>query len=102
MPSLQPERRDQGVAGTRDVKQGRPGEVAGQLVTDVMPRVVMVAAGAAHTSAITDRGVVLSWCSAHPQTGACEVGGLLSGKQAIDISAGGAPLPIGVDEPACP
>lgn len=72
------------------MKQGRPGEVAGQLVTDAMPRVVMIAAGAAHTSAITDRGVALSWCSAHPQTGACEVGGQLSGKRAVAISAGDA------------
>eukprot|EP00884_Botryococcus_braunii_P008275 jgi/Botrbrau1/17449/Bobra.0054s0038.1 len=43
--------------GTRDFSQTRPGVLGvAQHVTDVMPRVVMVAAGAAHTSAITDRG----------------------------------------------
>jgi hypothetical protein len=65
-----------------------PGDMGMHRVTDVMPRVAMVAAGAAHTSCITDRGVVLAWRSADPQATAREVGGLLTGKQAVHISAG--------------
>ncbi len=65
-----------------------PGDMGMHRVTDVMPRVAMVAAGAAHTSCITDRGVVLAWRSADPQATTREVGGLLTGKQAVHISAG--------------
>lgn len=75
-------------AGTRDVVRPLPGDMGMQRVTDVIPRIVMVAAGAAHTSCITDRGVVLAWRSADPQAVAREVGGLLTGKQAVHISAG--------------
>lgn len=52
------------------------------------PTIVAVCAGAAHSSALTNDGVVLTWRSADPALLAQEVGGALSGKRVIAVSAG--------------
>ena len=51
-----------------------------------------VAAGAAHSSALTEGGVVLAWRSADPALAVQEVGGRLAGKRVVAISAGTFPL----------
>ena len=48
----------------------------------------MLAAGAAHSSAVTADGVVLTWRSMDPALSSQEVGGPLAGKQVVAVSAG--------------
>ena len=52
------------------------------------PVAVSIAAGAAHSSALTSNGVVLTWRSADPALQVQEVGGALAGKHIVSISAG--------------
>ena len=52
------------------------------------PIAVMIAAGAAHSSAVTRDGVVLAWRSMDPVLRPQEVGGPLAGKNVVAISAG--------------
>ena len=52
------------------------------------PEAVMIAAGAAHSSAVTRDGVVLAWRSMDPALQPQEVGGPLAGKSVTAISAG--------------
>ena len=52
------------------------------------PIAVMIAAGAAHSSAVTQDGVVLAWRSMDPVLRPQEVGGPLAGKTVVAISAG--------------
>ena len=54
----------------------------------VRPVAVAIAAGAAHSSALTSTGVVLTWRSADPALLVQEVCGLLSSKKVVSISAG--------------
>lgn len=48
----------------------------------------LIAAGAAHSSAVTSDGVVLTWRSMDPSLRPQEVGGLLAGKEVTAVSAG--------------
>ena len=59
------------------------------------PEAVMVAAGAAHSSAVTRDGVVLAWRSMDPALHPQEVGGALAGKSVTAISAGEATFLVG-------
>lgn len=52
------------------------------------PTIVQICAGAAHSSALTASGVVLTWRSADPHCQVQEVGGLLAGKKIVNIAAG--------------
>lgn len=52
------------------------------------PSIVAICAGAAHSSALTSTGVVLSWRSADPALQVQEIGGALAGKRVVSISAG--------------
>ena len=52
------------------------------------PEAVIIAAGAAHSSAVTRDGVVLAWRSMDPVLQPQEVGGPLAGKSVTAISAG--------------
>lgn len=52
------------------------------------PEAVVIAAGAAHSSAVTRDGVVLAWRSMDPALRPQEVGGPLAGKKVVSISAG--------------
>lgn len=54
----------------------------------IRPVVVAIAAGAAHSSALTVGGIVLTWRSADPNLMVQEVSGNLAGKRAVSISAG--------------
>ena len=54
----------------------------------VRPEAVAICAGAAHSSALTSTGVVLSWRSADPALVVREVGGALAGKRVVSLSAG--------------
>lgn len=80
------------LAGCRDVSRLDPkdGEVHFHrgLAEVSRPKVVAVAAGAAHTICLTQGGVVLGWRSADPQLRPCEVGGALAGRKCIAVSAG--------------
>lgn len=55
------------------------------------PLAAAICAGAAHSSALTRAGVVLSWRSADPALQLQEVGGSLAGKRIVSISAGASP-----------
>ena len=52
------------------------------------PEAVMIAAGAAHSSAVTSDGVVLTWRSMDPALRPQEVSGPLAGAKVVSISAG--------------
>jgi len=52
------------------------------------PAAVAVAAGAAHSAALTAGGAVLAWRSADAALAVQEVGGGLAGKRAVAVSAG--------------
>lgn len=52
------------------------------------PTACLIAAGAAHSSAVTAEGAVLTWRSMDPALASQEVGGALSGKRVVAISAG--------------
>ena len=52
------------------------------------PAAVAVAAGAAHSAALTAGGAVLAWRSADPALAVQEVGGRLAGKRVVALSAG--------------
>lgn len=52
------------------------------------PKIEYICAGAAHSSALTSTGVVLTWKSADPALQVQEVGGILAGKKVVSISAG--------------
>lgn len=52
------------------------------------PKIERICAGAAHTSALTTTGVVLTWRSADPHCQVQELGGALAGECVVDISAG--------------
>lgn len=52
------------------------------------PEAVLIAAGAAHSSAVTRDGAVLAWRSMDPALHPQEVGGPLAGKSVTAISAG--------------
>lgn len=52
------------------------------------PLVESICAGAAHSSALTSTGVVLTWRSADPALQVQEIGGNLAGKKVVSIAAG--------------
>ena len=52
------------------------------------PQIERICAGAAHTSALTTTGVVLTWRSADPHCQVQELVGSLAGERVVDISAG--------------
>ncbi|KAL4535240.1 hypothetical protein Ndes2437A_g05967 [Nannochloris sp. 'desiccata'] len=54
----------------------------------VRPEAIAICAGAAHSTALTGTGVVLSWRSADPALIVQEVGGELAGKRVVSLSAG--------------
>ena len=54
----------------------------------VRPEAVAISAGAAHSSALTATGVVLTWRSADPALVVQELGGALAGKRVVSIAAG--------------
>ena len=52
------------------------------------PQITQICAGAAHSSALTATGIVLTWRSADPYCQVQEIGGALSGQKVVSISAG--------------
>ena len=52
------------------------------------PRIQQICAGAAHSSALTSAGVVLTWRSADPHCQVQEIKGSLAGLKVVSISAG--------------
>lgn len=52
------------------------------------PVAAAICAGAAHSSALTSAGVVLTWRSADPALQVQEVGGTLAGKRVVSVAAG--------------
>jgi inhibitor of Bruton tyrosine kinase len=81
------------LAGARDTC--RAGGSAGSSVTFhkgqaevARPTAVRVAAGAAHSCALTRGGVVLAWRSWDPALAVREVGGVLAGRKVVDVAAG--------------
>ena len=55
----------------------------------VKPLAVMIAAGAAHSSVVTQDGTVMTWRSMDPTLTPTAVGDALAGKTVVKISAGG-------------
>ena len=78
------------LAGARDVASasGAPISFHRGHADVARPQAAAIAAGAAHSSALTATGVVLSWRSADPALQVQEVGGALAGRCVISISAG--------------
>lgn len=78
------------LAGARDVLRTSGEEVVfhkGQTAV-ARPLAVRIAAGAAHSSCLTQDGVVLVWRSADPLLQVQEASGALAGRTVVDISAG--------------
>lgn len=73
------------LAGARD---GKPLRFHRGHADVVRPEAVAVCAGAAHSSALTATGVVLTWRSADPALVVQEIGGGLAGKRVVSIAAG--------------
>lgn len=78
------------LAGVRDAvaSDGKPLRFHRDHADVARPEAVAVCAGAAHSSALTSTGVVLTWRSADPALLVQEVGGLLAGRRIVAVSAG--------------